>query len=207
MCTFKRILILLLLGSSLTLFFGCAGRDDMFQLTPEYPYVFPDTPEKLMENFVQAYGDRDLEAYSELLHEDFTFVFQPADVEKLQLEGDSYTKEDELAVAANMFSGEPVKKADGRILPAIDRIEFLNFEPLGGWEPSPDQASFPGTLRCPYRVSLAIRRVGASSLEIEGVSIFHVVSRDVRDDEKRSYAYYQLAGWIDCTQGSEVETD
>jgi len=125
---------------------------------PESPQVFPGSPGKLMANFAEAYGGRDLEAYRDVLHPDFRFQFQPCDVEALGLAKDHFGKREELEVAAKMFSGKPVVKKDGRVLPAIGGIEFLHFEPCGEWTSAADFTDVPGALMCTFEVLVRIKR-------------------------------------------------
>jgi hypothetical protein len=104
---------------------GCMQKDGILNPQVEHYYDNPDTPEKLMLNFVKAYGEMDLNLYEELLHEDFVFQYQPCDIENLKLDSPWHGKREELEIAANMFSGESLRKADGRVVPAIEQAELL----------------------------------------------------------------------------------
>jgi hypothetical protein len=199
------VICAVLLCAWLVFVLGCSQNATIY--TPEEPGRFPspDSPEQLMANFVAAYGGMDLAGYAEILHQDFRFVFQPCDVEILELTRDGLTREDELAIAANMFSGAPVHKEDGRVLPAISKIEFLNFEPVEAWRSVGEETAFPGTLRCAYQVCLLIKRPLATTIMIEGLSIYYVVNRDVPDPKWTGQPYYQLVGWVDLTEGCAVK--
>lgn len=110
--------ILLLLG-------GCSSKEEIVVPDDRSAYLLPGSPDKVMANFVTVYGSMDLEGYAQVLHEDFVFTFQPCDVQKLGLLKDHLTRQEELAVAANMFSRADVTKDDGRKVPGIHCIEFL----------------------------------------------------------------------------------
>ena len=88
-----------------------AGCDSAFHTGPEVPLppppvkIYPDTADKLMENFKNAYRDMDYDKYSEALHPNFRFLFKPEDA--VGIPSDVLDRDGELTIAYNMFSGEP----------------------------------------------------------------------------------------------------
>lgn len=64
---------------------------------------FPTSAEQVLEQLQSAYRSRDINAYSTLLAPEFTFVFQPIDVQEL---GDTWTKDQDVAGTTALFSTE-----------------------------------------------------------------------------------------------------
>lgn len=69
------------------------------------------TPGGLVKALTECHEERDLEGYSEILDEDYRFVFTPEVAESLGMPADEpwWFREDELAATGNMFDCETVK--------------------------------------------------------------------------------------------------
>ena len=118
----QKASIFLVLILMVTLVFGCSTDKEI--LGPEPGAAgFSGSPDILMDNFQKAYTAMDLREYEKLLHQDFIFSFQACDVEKLGLSKDHYTREDELATTAHMFSKTPHVKDNGEVVAPILTID------------------------------------------------------------------------------------
>ena len=184
------ILSLLLIG-----LVGCTGNDLTLPTGPDKEAVRATTPELLLEKVAQAYADRDLECYADLLAEDFVFTFLPCDVNDLGLSSDHWGREDELISAARMFSGEPHVRDDGTVVPAILAIEVLEFHQDVPWTDAGDR-EHPGTLRAVYSMKVLFVREGAGDLVVDGPCIFFASPVNGEDGE----TVFQLRGWVDQTK-------
>jgi len=64
-------LLILALAATLS---GCSGDDPVSPDPIVVPYQWPDTADKLMENFERCYSTMNIEEYGIVLHEDFKFT-------------------------------------------------------------------------------------------------------------------------------------
>ncbi len=87
----------------------------------------PSTPDQVVEALRDAYESMSIEAYADLLHPDFRFIF--ADPGKAP-----FLREDDLASTGRMFSGVDQKNSAGGNAPAVESIVFDELEVLEGWE-------------------------------------------------------------------------
>lgn len=179
---------------------GCASEKQILGPVQTDPYPVAVTPDQLMENFATAYAARDLEGYGSLLHEDFVFSFQPCDIAKLGLSKDHFNREDELASARNLFSGKPLVKSDGRVVPAVTMIRFLDFSRLEDWVPA-DEAAKPGSLKAVYHILAQLDREDGSVLTIRGRSVFFTLAELREGENDGPRAVHQLVGWVDLSEG------
>jgi len=96
--TSRRTFLPLILGALLLA--SCSGDDSRDP-------VDPNSPEGVLEALQTAYRDRDMEAYSALLADDFRFYFDRDTREVYKLE-DSWGREEELEVTSHIFLAPPV---------------------------------------------------------------------------------------------------
>lgn len=179
-------LILIMLALQFT---GCFGFDDVVAPDPgSGSYPFPETPDQVMANFASAYASRDLEGYAATLHRDFTFVPAGAAADPKA----HYSRERELRVAANMFSGVDREK-NGVVIAGISRIVFERCEPLGAWNADGD------ALRRTYGVRVRFLRDRGSELMVDGECDFTVVAVELPDDGGGSRRGYQILRQVDRT--------
>ena len=168
---------------------GCATDDPLQPLDPVFK-VHSATANALMENFVLAYGGRDLELYEQLLHDDFIFTFDPVTAKRLGPAYEFFTREDELITAQNMFCGKPIVNSRGQHQGAITSIVFSAWEQAGEWAIDSE-----GQLRGVFDAVIQIHRDGASSFTIAGQQVFTVVLADISDSEGAVQPSYQIIGW------------
>ena len=100
-----------------------AGSTSMFSGTYA-PY--PDSPDRLMENFKETYDEMDAVTYDEeILHPDFVFKFADDTPEAISGPTGILTREQELTTTTNMFSGasgsDPVT---GALKPPVQDVQF-----------------------------------------------------------------------------------
>jgi len=198
---------LVILCCCIILTYGCAKHKETVGPAPSEPYQFPDTPDQLMANFVEAYSGMDYQGYADVLHKDFRFVFQECDVDKLDLDSNLLGKEQELEVAVNMFSREPVQKDDGSVIAAIEDIRFLDFHPLGSWETTNELAQYPNAVRRTYQVRVEFIRPSDTNILVEGQSVYYVTCKETDCGANELRPYHQLIGWVDLTEGCEVKDE
>jgi len=167
------------------------NRTDLASEMVAVDFIFPDTEDKLMANFRQSYGNLDPEGYAQLLHANFTFIFQGFDVERFDLPSDRFSRTEEIIVAEDMFTGG-----------VIASISFDAWDPLEDWTDSwhPD---FPDTRRRLFWVTLSVERPGLTTLLVEGLEEFFVASRDSTLSGGEVRPYFELVGQADQTNGKK----
>jgi hypothetical protein len=170
-------------------FTGCFGFDDVVAPVPEDGrYPFPETPDQLMANFAVAYAQRDLDGYAATLHPDFEFVPAGAGADRAAY----YSRETELRVARNMFSGQDREK-DGVFIAGISSIRFERCEPLGTWQAE------GGALRRTYAVRLRFLRDRGPELMVNGQCDFTVIAVDLPTADGGKQRGYQILRQVDHT--------
>jgi len=197
----KHTTIVLLAIASLGLY-GCSEESPVKPppRPPAHEYIFPDTENKAMENFTEAYGRLDLDTYTELLHPDFKFFFQEHDITTLGLLSDHLDRDGELGATTNMFSGEPNPNSGGEVdpIPPIGDIEMSLFEREGTWGPSLNP-NFVGARRGLFKIELSVTRPDARTIPISGRQEFFVISRDSMLANGTIHPYFQLVGQVDMS--------
>jgi hypothetical protein len=124
-----RFIPLLVLLLALPIF-SCSGDDNPTK-PKESPYktLFADGPrDNVLNNLEQAYNDRNLNRYDELLDADFVFYFSAADVQNGTVSAPHWSRAAEIMANRNMFdpnysnpNQEPVKDIDlSLVYPAGD---------------------------------------------------------------------------------------
>jgi hypothetical protein len=91
--------------ASFALLIGCSDDSKKEEdLTPD-PYKKQTSIENCLFNLKYAYNEQNTAKFTALLHDQFTFVFDPADVGGELEIPDSWAKADEAVSATNMFGG------------------------------------------------------------------------------------------------------
>jgi len=159
-----------------------------------------DTPARAMQHFKAAYGQRDIDDYSDILHGDFKFFFQEHDITNLGLLSDHLERTDEIGVSTNMFSGDPIANPGGAVdpAPAISAIEFHLLEQVGDWGPS-DHADYPSAQRALFHIEFTITRPGARTITITGQQVFYVADRGAIQPDGSVLPDFRVVGQVDMS--------
>lgn len=185
---------LLLLCTTLLLASACE-KDSSTNPSPSPPdLTLPPTPDQLLAAFAQAYADRDLSAYGDLIDSGYRFRFQSEDSVHFDLPCKHLTASEELQIAANMFSGQGMPGGEA----GITDLQFALFEPITPWGDAHDP-DFAGSHRCVCVIILQVERAGSTSMEIFGNQEFYAVSHDSVLSGGTVKTYWQLAGQVDLT--------
>lgn len=163
-------------------------------------YPFPDTADKMVQNFTEIYGNMDIDAYREILHPDYRFILGSAD-------GDDeyYNFDTEVALTANMFSGEQGPTPDAR---PISEIQIVTY-PQGVWDDVPEnEPNFGGhgAVKKVYEVDISVTRPGYNTFLIQGQVDFYAVRQDsLVNGQTRDY-WRLLGQWDHTASGGGLAT-
>ena len=163
--------------------------------TVQYPW--PDTPDQLMTNFKNAYENRDIDAYRDVLDTDYKFVFAEG-TDGMDPRG-YWLREDELASATNMFSGDPHTNSQGVLAPGISDISFDILVPQGVWEDVPENDpdfGAPGVKKRLYQVRIVLSH-SDGTYTISSQQLFWVIPREVDDGTGATRVRWYLYGQQD----------
>lgn len=183
---------------------GCLFDSDPEPVIPPPPLLpYPGTEDQAIANFKTAYTGMELDDYRSVLSPQYVFILRPEDVPTG--ENGRFTCAEELAVAANMFSGLPIDRGGGVVVPAISSIAISVLDRQGTWsDVGASDPDFPNTRRGLYTIQLTFSRVDANTIIVYGQQEFYVASRDsVVDGVNRPY--FQLRGQRDLTIGLKSE--
>jgi hypothetical protein len=155
-------------------------------------FPFPDTADKLMTNFKNAYGEMNVGEYSNVLHSDFIFVF--ADWSDVAPPSGIYTRDEDLQSTTNMFNGEQGQSPDGQPIPAVRDIAFQQLVRLTDWEDVPEtDPYFPGAIRALYDVHVVFNLVneGWITITVDTQQLFYVraVAEEQKDGNTQQHFY------------------
>jgi len=189
--------VLFLVGAFLWI--GCTKDQNTApeQLAQDPPV---DTPDRAMQHFKEAYGQRDIDDYSDILHDDYKFFFQEHDITTLGLTSDHFLRIDEIDVSTNMFSGEPINNPGGVInpIPSISDIEISLLEREGTWGPS-YHPNLVNAQRALFRIEFSITRAGARSISITGRQEFYVADRGAVQPDGTVLPDFRVVGQVDMS--------
>ena len=200
-----RALPLMLLATTLLIMLGAGGCIFSPNDVPPGPkpppitYPFPDTEEKLMSNFQNAYSEMYMDEYRNILHSDYKFFYQQADIDNLGLASDHHNRDEELQTTGHIFSHNP-SPSSGEA--GVSDIDFNFLEAATTWEDSfyPD---FPGARRALYQIILFFERPGTTTIEVQGNQEFYAIARDSVQADDTVKDYYQLVGQVDLSDISK----
>ncbi len=181
---------------------GCLFSPDNSDDPPPPPPVipFPDSEDQLIANFKTAYTSMRIDDYRPVLHPQYVFILRPEDVPPG--ESDRFTYAEELAVAENMFSGQPIERPGDSPVPAISAISIAALDRQGTWiDVGSSDPDFPNTRRGLYLIQLTFSRAGANTIIVNGQQEFYVTSRDSLVNGVTK-PYFQLRGQRDLTTGN-----
>jgi len=190
-CYFTRYLVpALLAAAALALLTGCTpdatfAPDDM---------TAPATPDQALEALREAYESMSIEAYADLLHPDFRFIF--ADSRKAP-----YARVDDLASTGRMFSGVDQKNSTGGDAPAVAGIVFDKLEILEGWDrvgdDEVDWSDEPHVMRALVEYSFTLNLKSGGRLRAAGRQVVYACSVEAENWDFTRYWRWQLLGQRD----------
>lgn len=166
---------------------------------PEPTLVFPDTPDKLMQNFQAIYELRNVVEYIDLMHDDFQTILQQSTIAEFPDVGETLDFQEEMRIHERMFSGQAVTDPNGDLVPGVANISFSRFIPLDAWAVSPPTDIIPNAEWALYDVEFLFDRGQTyTTLNVQGTIKFYVTSRDsMHQGSLRQY--YQMIGQVDLT--------
>lgn len=174
----------------------CTGPDCNGNTGPQ----FPDTPDKLMQNFQSAYEKLDFADYTKLVHPDFITILQQSTINDFPDVGETLDINEELRIHERMFSKRDVTDPDGVLVPAVQNISFQTFARQGTWSLSPANDQIPNAENALYDVVFLFDRGQTySTLKVQGAIRFYVTHRDSLVGGVTK-PFYQMIGQRDLTQ-------
>lgn len=161
--------------------------------------VFPDTPDRLMQNVQATYEAMNLLALQHTLGPDHVTILQQSTQTRFPGVGSTLDRDQELRAHERLFSRQAVVDPLGNLVPAILSVQFQTFVRQSAWAPSPAWDPIPGTMCALYDVVvLWDRGRSLSTIKTQGQIRFYVTERDsvVAGVTK---PYYELRGQTDLT--------
>ncbi len=186
-----RILIIILSTIPvMALFTGCATD---LPFGPDDPVVRP-APGIVLVALQDAYESMSIEAYTNLLHPDYRFMF--ADPLKV-----AYERDDDLASTRRMFSGVDQKNSAGQDAPAVASIAFNSLKILEDWEPvDADEVTWSDETevwRAVIRYGFVLNLKNGRKISAGGRQIVYAVAVKTEDWDGSLYWRWQLLGQRD----------
>lgn len=161
---------------------------------PVIVYVWPDTREKLMKNFEQAYGEMNIEEYEKILHPDYKFIFTNNDI---------WERQDDIASTTNMFAGRPGEDETG-LRNGVQSIDVNTMVPLGDWAVQPsNHPYFPDSQRILYQVQIVFNLLGddgsgtPSTITVSSNQFFYLKSEEIDQGDGTTRTRWFLVGQQD----------
>ena len=190
---FACALVALALALSLI---GCGGEDTV---APEGTNDFPSTPGKALTALEQALSDMDYASFDGLIHQNFQFLIQDADINQLDLGTDRMSRREYLSSVSAILT-ERNLVVDRTSSPGIEAIEIGRWEPVTEWAPvSSGHPDFPNTVMSRYEVDLWLTVTGADSIHVRGQQDFYVAVVDSTTSDGLSRLAYRIIGQEDLT--------
>ncbi len=182
------------------------GMEDLWGADDEVEYntgvtrlPFPDSPEKLMANFQTIYETMQVYDYLRTMHPDFLTILQQETTDEFPDVGTTLSRYEEQNVHKRMFSTQAVTDPQGNLVPGVQAIVFDVFQQMAPWETTDPDGLFPDAFWAPYQVSILWDRgQNFSTMRVEGVINFYVVSRDFEYKDEAGQ-FFQMIGQLDLT--------
>ncbi len=161
-------------------------------------YPIPDTADRAMANFRNAYDEMLADEYAGTLHTDFIFVF--AEGSSIAPPSGLYTRSEELLTSIPMFSGEQGHDEGGEVKPAVRDVDFRQLQRLTEWEIAPESDPyFPGVLRALYDVQVVfvLDVEPPHTMTVDSRQLFYVTSVGGKQRDSSEQPHYYLVGQLD----------
>lgn len=116
------------------------------------------TPDEALELLRLSYGEKDLDTYGSILHEDFRFGFVEAIAGSLRLPEPWWGKTDDIASTGNMFGDSTVTKV---------RMIFVSKDDWIPWEEERPDSTYTGlACRCIPDILVTLEETGREPLHL-----------------------------------------
>jgi len=173
---------------------------------------FPDSADKLMQNFQTLYEQMDYQEFLKMIHPDYVMILRTSTVTEFPDVGTTLDVSEEQRIHERMFSKHDVMDPHGYLVPGVQSIRFQTFIRQGTWGTSPPNDPIPNAEFALYdAVILLDRGQSYSTLKVQGAIKFYVTHRDsVAGSANRPY--YQMYGQVDlsldwaASQGKAIES-
>ncbi|MBU0742908.1 hypothetical protein KKA85_09130 [bacterium] len=192
----KKWLLFLTAGLALTVLAvgGCIFSpepDSNPPVTPIQPYQWPDTADKLMENFERAYSEMNINEYEIILHEDYKFIF----IDNVEI----WYRQQDITSTTNMFAGNPGQNPDNTFREGVQSIEINTLIRQTPWEDIPaNDPDFPNSERALFLVNIKfILEGGLNTITVSSDQEFFVKSEEVDQGDGTTRTRYYLYGQRD----------
>ncbi len=174
-------------------------NDDDPPPPPDSEIVWPDTPEKLMENFKIAYSGMEIDDYRDILHADYKFVFANG--------LGTWERDDDLRSTENMFAGNPGEDPDtGAIKPGVQSISVNSLILIDDWvHESPTHPNFPDSERALYDVMIVFTLEGGeNTITVDSRQLFYVKSEEIDMEDGTTKTKFFLFGQEDFDETKKL---
>jgi hypothetical protein len=197
----------LVLVAALIGLLGCGEIDDGgdILLVPEpQPFLFPDTPDKLLRNFQTTYETMNFTEFNRMTDPAFFTILKESTYAAFPDVGPTLDAQEEIRIHERMFSMQDVTDPQGRLVNGIQAISFQAFQREGPWSPSAAGDQIPNAEYAVYDVVLVFDRGrNYSALLVQGAIKFYVSHRDTMINGV-TRPYYRMRGQLDLTWDQKV---
>jgi len=148
-----------------------------------------------MTDFERAYAEMDIDAYENVLHEDYKFVFIDHAV--------VWQRHQDIQSTSNMFGGQPGHNPDGSYRPPVQSIAIDTLIRQTPWEDVPaDDPDFPDSEKALYQTRLVLTLEGGEhTLTVQSDQYFFVKPEQVDPGDGTTETRYFLYGHMDLLGG------
>jgi len=186
---------------------GCGDVDeggDILLVPEPQPFLFPDTPDKLMQNFRTTYETMNFTEFNRMTDPAFFTILKESTYAAFPDVGPTLDVQEEIRIHERMFSMQDVTDPLGRLVNGIHAIEFQTFQRQGDWSLSGAGDQIPNAEYAVYDVVLVFDRGRLySGLLVRGAIKFYVSHRDtVINGVNRPY--YRMRGQLDLTWDQKI---
>jgi len=192
----KKWLLMMTAGLVLTVLAGggcifSPDPDPTPDTEPPEPYQWPDTADKLMENFERSYIEMSIDAYRDVLHTDYKFIF---------IGNETWYRDDDLASTDNMFAGNPgIDPETQELKDGVQSIAINTLLKQTPWEDVPaNDPDFPNSKKAYFQVLIIFTLDGGlNTITVDSDQMFYVKSEEVDQGDGTTRTRFYLYGQRD----------
>jgi len=158
---------------------------------PPDPYIWPDTPDKLMINFERSYAEMNATEYENVLHDDYKFIF----IEYVEV----WYRQQDIQSTTNKFEGNPGQNPDGSYRDPVQSISINTLIRQTPWEDVPaNDPDFPSSKRALYQVQIVFTLEGGeNTITVDSDQLFFVKSEEIDQGDGTTRTRFYLYGQRD----------